>query len=762
MVKSSVLGYPRIGVDREWKKALEAFWAGKLEETEFQARLQELRLNHLRKQQEKGIDFIPVNDFSYYDHILDTAAMFGIIPKRFSYEGGPVPLSVYYGVARGTKGAAASEMTKWFNTNYHYIVPELADASPVLTENKPLTAYREAKEKLGIEGKPVIVGPLTFLKLSKGYSVSETDAWLERLVPLYVQILQELAEEGVQWVQIDEPILVTKLSQEDLQRLSSIYKTIASAVPGLNIMLQTYFESVEHYNEIVKLPVKGIGLDFVHGYNGNLIAIKALGFPADKVLGAGVIDGRGIWKASLREKMELLNELTEFVSADRLIVQSSCSLLHVPVTTERETKLTTELRNALAFADEKLGELVLLTKALASDAEGIIDELVKSDAAIQALQQSEERNRVNIQQAVAALSNQQPERSHPFAERHQAQQAKWQLPIFPTTTIGSFPQSAEVRKARQSWRKGEWNNEQYAQYIRDQIDTWIDLQEEIGLDVLVHGEFERTDMVEFFGEKLAGFAFTQNGWVQSYGSRCVKPPVIFGDVAFKGEMTVEETKYAQSKTSRPVKGMLTGPITIMNWSFVRDDIPREQIAYQLAYALRQEVEALEQAGIGMIQVDEPAVREGLPLKEEEQAGYLEWAVKAFRITTCTVHETTQIHTHMCYCEFHDMIDSIEAMDADVISIETSRSHGELIHSFELNTYKLGIGLGVYDIHSPRVPSVEEMTGMIERALRVLDARLFWINPDCGLKTRGLEETVASLRNMVEATKIARENHAATV
>lgn len=762
MVKSSVLGYPRIGEDREWKKALEAFWAGKIEEAEFQTRLQEIRLNHLRKQQEKGIDFIPVNDFSYYDHILDTAAMFGIIPKRFSYEGGAVPLSVYYGVARGTKGAAASEMTKWFNTNYHYIVPELTDASPVLTENKPLAAYREAKEKLGIEGKPVIVGPLTFLKLSKGYSASETDTWLERLVPLYVQVLQELAEEGVQWVQIDEPILVTKLSQDDLQRLTKIYETIAAAVPSLNIMLQTYFESVENYNDIVKLPVKGIGLDFVHGYTGNLIAIKTLGFPADKVLGAGVIDGRGIWKASLREKLELLTALTKLVTPDRLIVQSSCSLLHVPVTTERETKLTSELKNALAFADEKLGELVLLTKALASSSESVIDEIIKSEAAIQVLQQSEERNRVNIQQAVAALSNQQPERSHPFAERHQAQQAKWQLPIFPTTTIGSFPQSAEVRKARQSWRKGEWNNEQYAQYIRDQIDTWVDLQEEIGLDVLVHGEFERTDMVEFFGEKLAGFAFTQNGWVQSYGSRCVKPPVIFGDVAFTGEMTVEETKYAQSKTSRPVKGMLTGPITIMNWSFVRDDIPREQIAYQLAYALRQEVEALEQAGIGMIQVDEPAVREGLPLKEEEQAGYLAWAVKAFRITTCTVHETTQIHTHMCYCEFHDMIDSIEAMDADVISIETSRSHGELIHSFELNTYKLGIGLGVYDIHSPRVPSVDEMTGMIERALRVLDARLFWINPDCGLKTRGLEETVASLRNMVEATKIARTNHAATV
>lgn len=762
MVKSSVLGYPRIGADREWKKALEAFWSNKLEETEFQSQLQGIRLNHLRKQQEKGIDYIPVNDFSYYDHILDTAAMFGIIPKRFPYEGGVVPLSVYYGIARGTKDAPASEMTKWFNTNYHYIVPELAGVSPVLTENKPLTAYREAKEKLGIEGKPVIVGPLTFLKLSKGFDLSETDAWLDRLLPLYIQILQELAEEGVPWVQMDEPILVTKLSEADVQRLKTIYESFAAAVPSLNIMLQTYFESVEHYSDIVALPVKGIGLDFVHGLTGNIQSIKALGFPADKILGAGVIDGRGIWKASLRGKLALLEELVELVTAERLIVQSSCSLLHVPVTTERETKLASELKHGLAFADEKLDELVLLTKALSSGSAGIIDELDKSDCAIQALQQSDERNRIGIQQAVAALRVQQPERSHPFAERHAAQQVKWQLPLFPTTTIGSFPQSAEVRKARQLWRKGEWNNDQYANFIREQIDVWIKLQEEIGLDVLVHGEFERTDMVEFFGEKLAGFAFTQNGWVQSYGSRCVKPPIIFGDVAFTGAMTVEETKYAQSRTQRPVKGMLTGPITIMNWSFVREDIPREQIAYQLAYALRQEVEALELAGIGMIQVDEPAVREGLPLKEDEQANYLAWAVKAFRIATCTVREATQIHTHMCYCEFHDMIDSIEAMDADVISIETSRSHGELIHSFELNTYKLGIGLGVYDIHSPRIPSVEEMTGMIERALRVLDAKLFWINPDCGLKTRGLEETIVSLRNMVDATKMARVKHAATV
>lgn len=758
MTKSSVLGYPRIGADREWKKALEAFWSGKLDEDTFHTRLQEIRLNHLRKLHDQGIDLIPVNDFSYYDHILDTAVMFGIVPKRFTYDGGAVPLSVYYSIARGTKDAAASEMTKWFNTNYHYIVPELNDVTPALTENKPLIAYREAKEKLGIKGKPVIVGPLTFLKLSKGYDKSETEAWLERLLPLYTQVLRELAEEGVQWVQIDEPVLVTELSKDDLQLLQNIYTTFADAVPNLNILLQTYFESVENYSDIITLPVQGIGLDFVQGLSGNLQSIKTNGFPADKILGAGIIDGRGIWKASLQEKLSLLDKLIEQVAPERIIVQSSCSLLHVPVTTERESNLDPALKSSLAFADEKLKEIALLTKACTSRHADILNAIDKADQALLPLKQSQERNRINVQQAVAALRLQEPSRSLPFAKRHIAQQEKWKLPLFPTTTIGSFPQSAEVRKTRQLWRKSELSNEQYTQFIQEQIDAWIQIQEDIGLDVLVHGEFERMDMVEFFGEKLAGFAFTQYGWVQSYGSRCVKPPIIFGDVAFVQTMTVEETKYAQSKTQRPVKGMLTGPITIMNWSFVRDDIPREHIAYQLAYALRQEVEALEQAGIGMIQVDEPAVREGLPLKQNEQADYLAWAVKAFRISTCTVQETTQIHTHMCYCEFHDMIDSIEAMDADVISIETSRSHGELIHSFELNTYKLGIGLGVYDIHSPRIPSVEEMTTMIERALRVLDPKLFWINPDCGLKTRGREETIASLRNMVEATQIAREQH----
>lgn len=799
MIKSSVLGYPRIGANREWKKTLEAYWAGQIGETEFESDMRNIRLNRLRTMRDKGIELVPVGDFSYYDGMLDTAAMFGLVPKRFRYDGGPVPLSVYFGIARGTSGAAASEMTKWFNTNYHYIVPELEDDSaeearkPQLTENKPLLAYREAKRELGIEGKPVIVGPLTFVKLSKGYrSETELDQWLDKFVPLYVQVLRELADEGAQWAQLDEPIAATELSDRDVERLQKAYRTFAEKVPELSLILQTYFESVDRYRDIVRLPVRAIGLDFVHGAQGNLEAIRKHGFPRDKTLAAGVIDGRGVWRANLRERLELLNELAAAVSPDRLVVQSSCSLLHVPVTVAAESRLEAELKDALAFADEKLEEIAwLAATAVSTEAYdvgaspdndrtaesvavdnvraenglaavsgecGIAAAFSRNERLLAALQTSASRNRADVRQAVAELARQEPQRQSPFAERRVIQQSKWNLPIFPTTTIGSFPQTAEVRKARQLWRKGEWDDAVYTAFIRGQIDTWMELQQQLGLDVLVHGEFERTDMVEFFGEKLAGFAFTQNGWVQSYGSRCVKPPIIYGDVAFEGAMTVEETAYAQSRTAKPVKGMLTGPITIMNWSFVRDDISREQIAYQLAYALRQEVEALERAGIGMIQVDEPAVREGLPLKRADQSAYLEWAVRAFRMTTCTVQDTTQIHTHMCYCEFHDMIRSIEDLDADVISIETSRSHGELIHHFETNAYSHGIGLGVYDIHSPRVPDVAEMTGMIDRALQVLAPALFWINPDCGLKTRGFKETVESLANMVEAARISREKY----
>ncbi|RUT47557.1 5-methyltetrahydropteroyltriglutamate--homocysteine S-methyltransferase [Paenibacillus anaericanus] len=751
---SGNLGYPRIGQQREWKKSIEAFWSGKIEESELHERLTDIRLHNLKLQKDKGIDIIPVGDFTYYDHVLDTAVMFGLIPARFEFAGGEVPLTTYYDIARGNKGAAASEMTKWFNTNYHYIVPELGSRKPEITVNKPLVAYREAKEKLNIEGRPVLLGLYTFLKLSKGFDNAGLDGWIEQLLPLYVQVLRELQEAGVKWVQIDEPALVTSVTAEDLGRLTLIYDTISREVPELSLLLQTYFEALSSYEGIVSLPVAGIGLDLVHGLNENLEALRRYGFPSGKTLGAGVIDGRNIWRADLYRQYELLQELTKLTQGADIIVQPSCSLLHVPVSAAAEVSLQPELKDALAFAEEKLEEIAALSRSVS---EGKLDELFqKNRKSLESLSADPARNRENVTLAVEQILLQPSERKSEFSVRKSLQKEKWNLPFLPTTTIGSFPQSSEIRSARQKWRKGEWSEQQYDQFISEQISQWITLQEEIGLDVLVHGEFERTDMVEFFGEKLPGFAFTKGGWVQSYGTRCVKPPVIYGDVDFDAPMTVKETEYAQSLTDKPVKGMLTGPITILNWSFVRSDLPREKVAYQIALALRKEVEALEQAGIEMIQVDEPALREGLPLKREDWEGYLEWAVKAFRVSTSTVQDTTQIHTHMCYCEFHDIIDSIQALDADVISIETSRSHGELVHSFEEHTYPLGIGLGVYDIHSPRVPAEEEMISMVERALKVLDPELFWINPDCGLKTRGLEETVSSLKIMVSVANHFRE------
>lgn len=761
-MKSANLGYPRIGPDREWKKALEAFWAGKLEEQELLAALKQIRLANLKAQQERGIEVIPVGDFTYYDQVLDTSVMFGIIPERFGYEGGEPGLPLYYALARGTDQAAACEMTKWFNTNYHYIVPELQGAKPVLTRNRLVDAYREAKQELGIEGRPVLLGLYTFLKLSKGYAASEREAWIDRLLPLYVQVLRELGDEGVSWVQVDEPVLSGSLAAEELASVRRIYETLIREVPEVQLLLQTYFEAVEHYEAVAALPVAGIGLDFVHDRGANLAAVAAYGFPADKVLGAGLIDGRNIWRADLELGLKRLEQLQERVAADRILVQPSCSLLHVPVSAAGETALAPVLRGALAFANEKLDELALLARAGQDGPAGHRAALDAAARSREALQASPERRLPQVRSRMADLQAQPAARGAGYGERSALQQQRFGLPLLPTTTIGSFPQTKEVRSARLKWRRGEWDNARYEAFVREEIKQWIDIQTELGLDVLVHGEFERNDMVEFFGEKLKGFAFTANGWVQSYGSRCVKPPVIYGDVELSEPMTVEETVYAQSLTSKPVKGMLTGPVTILNWSFVRDDISRRDVAYQLALALRDEVEALEAAGIGMIQVDEPAVREGLPLKREQWEEYLDWAVLAFRLATSTVKNDTQIHTHMCYCEFHDMIGSIRDMDADVISIEASRSHGELVESFELETYGQGIGLGVYDIHSPRVPPVEEMSAMIDRALRVLDPRQFWINPDCGLKTRRQEETVAALAHMIEATKLARTKYAQVV
>ncbi|MGG0481566.1 5-methyltetrahydropteroyltriglutamate--homocysteine S-methyltransferase [Priestia megaterium] len=755
-VKSSNLGYPRIGEKREWKKALEQFWAGNVEKDVFLKQIEEIRLQHLQKQADKGIDLIPVGDFSLYDHVLDTAVMFGLVPSRFEYTEGPISIETYFDIARGTKEAVASTMTKWFNTNYHYIVPELGEREPVLVENRPLHFYKEAKEKLNINGKPVILGPITFVKLSKGYKEDEFKALVEKFIPLYTTILRELQNEGAEWVQIDEPILSTTISKEDVALFNDVYETLHAAAPELKIILQTYFDSVDHYEEIVSLPVQGIGLDFIHDGGENIASLKKHGFPADKVLAAGVIDGRNIWRANLDEHLLTLNEIEEVVSKDRLIVQPSSSLLHVPVTVESEEEIDQVLKGALSFADEKLNEIALLTKGLKEGKESLQEDIKVSIEAIKVLNQSTFRNNKAVQEAIQQLHTYKAERQSTFKDRQIAQEEAFKLPLFPTTTIGSFPQTQEVRKQRLKWRKGELTNEAYENYIQAEIKKWIEIQEEIGLDVLVHGEFERTDMVEYFGEKLDGFQFTKFGWVQSYGSRCVKPPLIYGDVAYQQAMTVQETVYAQSLTEKPVKGMLTGPITILNWSFVRNDISRYDVANQIALALQKEVEALEKNGIRMIQVDEPAIREGLPLKEAKTEEYLKAAVYAFKLATSSVQDSTQIHTHMCYSEFEKIIDAIKALDADVISIETSRSHGELIHAFEENTYNQGIGLGVYDIHSPRVPKLEELTRNINRALQVLDPKLFWINPDCGLKTRGITETVEALKVMVESAEKTRE------
>lgn len=754
---SSNLGYPRIGEKREWKKALEKFWSGDISEAELLKGTKEIRLDGLRKQQKKGIDLIPVGDFSLYDQVLDTSVMFGIVPKRFQNNGGKTSLETYFSIARGTKDAVASEMTKWFNTNYHYIVPEFDDAKPFLVENRPLTFYKEAKEELGIDGKPVLLGPITFLKLGKGYEHAEFPQLLQAFLPLYIQVLQELQDAGVNWVQVDEPIFATDLSEKDLLEIKQAYEAIAKAVPEIKIILQTYFESISSYEYLVNLPVAGVGIDFVHG--DSLNDLREYGFPKDKVLAAGVIDGRNVWRQDLESKLGLVETIQQLVDKDRIIVQPSCSLLHVPVTKKTETTLDPIIKDALSFADEKLEEIVSIVKGLQNGKESIADKLEESKQAIEVLNNSKYRKKTAGQINANDLN---ADRELPFKKRISIQKEILGLPLLPTTTIGSLPQTTEVRKQRLKWRKGDLSDREYEQYIQNEIEKWIRIQEEIGIDVLVHGEFERTDMVEYFGEKLNGFLVTKFGWVQSYGSRCVKPPFIFGEVSFDKPMTVKESVYAQSLTSKQLKGMLTGPVTILNWSFVRDDIPRVDVLNQIAVALRKEVEELEKNDIKIIQVDEPALREGLPLKRDKWDEYLNAAVHAFKLSTASVENSTQIHTHMCYSSFGDIFDAISGLDADVISIETSRSQGELISTFEENTYDKEIGLGVYDIHSPRVPSKKEVTENINRALKTIPANQFWINPDCGLKTRQEPETIAALKVMVEAAKEVRNVQLVTV
>ena len=768
-IQTQNLGYPRIGAKRELKRAIEALWQGRSSEAELHATAASLRAEHWRKQQEAGIDFIPSNDFSYYDQVLDTAVLVGAVPPRYGWdEKSPVDLATYFRMARGERSEACScghqpavamEMTKWFDTNYHYLVPELTpEMSFQLGSAKPFDEFAEALA-LGIKTKPVLLGPVSFLLLGKVRDAADFDplSLLDALLPVYTQILARLAQQGAEWVQFDEPALALDFTFDQRAALVGAYRRLASAAPQLKLMVATYFgELRDNLAAFASLPVAGLHFDAVRGAD-ELDRLLAQ-FPAGKVLSVGVVDGRNIWRNDFARSLAQLQRAVDGVGAERLVVAPSCSLLHSPVTLAHETKLDAELKSWLAFADEKLVEVVQLARLASRGGDA---------AALAANQRAQESRRLSprihnaaVKARLAAVQPGDYERQSAFSERKKQQQARLNLPLLPTTTIGSFPQTEEVRVARARFKKGELSAADYEAFLRAETQRCIEWQETAGLDVLVHGEFERNDMVEYFGENLAGFAFSENGWVQSYGSRCVKPPIIFGDVSRPHPMTIAWSTFAQSLTSKPMKGMLTGPITILQWSFVRDDQPRSITAQQIALALRDEVIDLEVAGLGVIQIDEPALREGLPLRRADWPEYLTWAVNAFRLSAAGVRDETQIHTHMCYCEFNDIIESVAALDADVISIETSRSQMELLEAFVDFRYPADIGPGVWDIHSPRVPSVEEMERLLWKAQTVLVPEQIWANPDCGLKTRGWAEVAPALENLVAAARKVRAEIAA--
>lgn len=756
-MQTNILGYPRIGSNRELKKANEAYWAGKISLEKLQLTARQLRRQNWETLHQAGINLIPSNDFSYYDQILDMCIMTGAIPARFKAlkenlvnPGSP---ELYFAMARGYQkngfDATAMEMTKWFDTNYHYLVPEF-DASQhySLLYNKCLEEFKEAAT-LGIHTKPVVIGPVSFLLLGKIKDEAlQPAALLDKLLPVYIQLLQSLQQAGATWVQIDEPTLVLDLTPEQQDLFLQAYAQMRSAVPALKLLLTTYFGGLQDNAALaVQLPVDALHIDLVRAPE-QLDTILPL-LPANVLLSIGVVNGRNIWKNNYEASLGLIEQAIDVIGKDRVLIATSCSLLHTPYDLDLETDeavLTPQIKNWMAFAKQKVNEVIALRDIIAGNK--VL--LQANQATMQEKSTAAIIHKPAVKARLAALTDADATRKHPFDIRQQAQEAVLQLPLFPTTTIGSFPQTEDIRKLRADFKKGIISKEAYDTSIRKAVADSVQLQESLRLDVLVHGEFERNDMVEYFGEQLEGFVFTQNGWVQSYGSRCVKPPVIYGDVQRSVPMTVEWSSYAQSLTNKPMKGMLTGPVTILQWSFVRDDQPRAATTLQIALAIRDEVNDLEKAGIHVIQVDEPAIREGLPLREADWPSYLEWAVKAFRVAVSGVADTTQIHTHMCYAEFNDIISNIAAMDADVITIETSRSQMELLEVFATFRYPYEIGPGVYDIHSPRVPTVQEMTELLEKAAQLLPARNIWVNPDCGLKTRKWPETEQALRNMVAA------------
>ncbi|WP_438453822.1 5-methyltetrahydropteroyltriglutamate--homocysteine S-methyltransferase [Staphylococcus pseudintermedius] len=738
-IKTTNLGFPRLGHKREWKKAIESYWNNKITKAELDDTLQQLHRSNLVLQQNYNLDSVPVGDFSLYDHILDTSLLFNIIPTRFQDR--DVDDDLLFDIARGNKSHVASALVKWFNTNYHYIVPEWDNVTPRVNRNRLLERFNEAKA-LNINAHPVIVGPVTFVALSKGGDQSFEDK-VRTLLPLYVEVLQSLIDAGAELIQIDEPILVTDKAAELEAITRDAYEAFAEADVAKSLVIQTYFERA-NVKFLSALPVKGLGLDFVHDRGYNLQQIENGDFDRSKTLFAGIIDGRNVWAVDVEAKKALIEKLSQY--SDDLYINPSSSLLHVPVSLEDEV-LEDDIRDGLSFATEKLETLDALKRAVNDNDTEAYDRL---HAQYIRFQSQAFKNLEYDFESVRA------KRASAFSERKVVQQQRLNLPDLPTTTIGSFPQSPEVRKQRADWKNNRITDEAYRQFVQDEIKRWIEIQEDIGLDVLVHGEFERNDMVEFFGEKLDGFLVTKFGWVQSYGSRAVKPPIIYGDVKWTAPLTIDETVYAQSLTDKPVKGMLTGPVTILNWSFERVDIPRSTVQDQIALAINEEVLALEKAGIQVIQVDEPALREGLPLRKEYHEDYLVKAVHSFKLATSSVTDETQIHTHMCYSQFGQIIHAIHDLDADVISIETSRSHGDLIKDFEDIDYDLGIGLGVYDIHSPRIPTEEEITTAIERGLQQIDRSLFWVNPDCGLKTRKEDEVKAALTVLVNSARKLRQ------
>ncbi len=770
MAIAANLGYPRTGPDRELKRATESHWRGETSGEELRRTAASLRHAAWRGQKEAGIDHVPSNDFSLYDQVLDTTALLGAVPERYRWEGEEVDLSTYFAMARGVQSAEldvpAMEMTKWFDTNYHYIVPELWPRQSFrLSSSKPMDEFREAREA-GILTRPTLVGPVSWLLLGKAREpgFDPLEAHLEAVCDVYAQVLRKLGEMGAEWVALDEPCFVQDRSERERAALETAYGRLGPAArsAGLRLLVQTYFGPLgESYRTFAGLPVDGLGLDFVRG-RANVSLLEREGFPGGMHLQAGVVDGRNVWAADLEAALDLLEKLAARLGEERLVVAPSCSLLHVPLDMARETELDPELRSWLAFADQKLEETVVLTRGL-NGGRGAVEEALAASRRRRNTRAASSRTRdPKVRSRLEKIDPETAGRETAFDERAARQRERLGLPLLPTTTIGSFPQTSEVRGARRRFRAGEIDREAYEEFLREEIRGCVEVQEEIGLDVLVHGEFERNDMVEYFAERFHGFAFTRHGWVQSYGSRYVKPPILYGDVRRPEPVTVRWWRHAQSCTDRPVKGMLTGPVTMLQWSFVRDDQPREHTCWQLALAVADEVGDLEAAGARVIQVDEPALREGLPLRRAGRDAYLRWAVAAFRVTTGGVRPETQVHTHMCYSEFNDIIDHIARMDADVLLIENARSDEELLEVFRDFEYGRDIGPGVYDIHSPRVPSPEEMADRLRASLGVLPAERLWVNPDCGLKTRRWAEVEPALRNMVEAAKAVRERASAEV